>query len=204
MKFTTIIFDLGNVILTNDWHYECPEKDKEFSDYFFISNDNMEKGWGKFWPDFKLGEITEEEFWRGFLEISGAKLIDIEKAKEIYRKYQLEIEGMPELVRKLKNDYTLVALTNIGKEWLTFKLEKFSLQNTFDPIISSCHSGIAKPNPEIYDILVEKLQRKPEECIFIDDKESNLIPARKLGITTILFTNQEELEKKLKTLNIKF
>ncbi|MFH0837160.1 MAG: hypothetical protein V1870_03455 [Candidatus Aenigmatarchaeota archaeon] len=41
MKITTIIFDLGNVVLTNDWHYDCPEKDDEFTNCFGISNDDM-------------------------------------------------------------------------------------------------------------------------------------------------------------------
>ena len=44
MGITTIVFDLGNVVLTNDWHYDCPEKFYAYSDYFGIGYDDMERG----------------------------------------------------------------------------------------------------------------------------------------------------------------
>lgn len=86
MKITTIIFDLGNVVLTNDWHYDCPEKFQAYSDHFGITYDDMEKGWNAFWPQFCIGKITEDKFWRGFLETAGTKKIDIEQAKKTLEK----------------------------------------------------------------------------------------------------------------------
>jgi FMN phosphatase YigB (HAD superfamily) len=121
IEITHIVFDLGNVVLTNDWHYESPKKFEEYQSYFDISSDDMERGWDAFWPQFSLGRITEEEFWTGFLQTAGVKNIDVEYAKKLWRKYQTPIEGMLVLLEKLKKHYTLAALTTISKEWLDYK-----------------------------------------------------------------------------------
>lgn len=194
---SVIIFDLGNVVLTNDWHYDCPEKFQEYSDYFGITYDDMERGWKLFWSDFLKGKITENEFWKGFLETAGAKTIDVEHAKSLYRKYQKPIENMFDLLKELKQNYRLAALTTIAKEWLDFKTEKFNLNNYFEVIVSSGYSGLAKPDKKIYELILEKLKVNAGECVFIDDSETCLIPAKELGFKTILFKNSEQLKEEL-------
>ena len=81
MKYKALIFDLGGVVLTSDWHYECPEKFQEYSNYFGIDYDKMEKGWKASWSDFLKGKTTEDEFWKSFLETAGGHNIDVEHAK---------------------------------------------------------------------------------------------------------------------------
>ena len=81
MSIKAIIFDLGNVILTNDWHCDWPEKFKAFSGYFGITYDEMEKGWYAAYPDFKLCKISEEEFWKIFLRTAGAKKLMLNMPK---------------------------------------------------------------------------------------------------------------------------
>lgn len=204
MAITTLIFDLGNVVLTNDWHYDCPEKFQAYSDYFSITYDDMERGWNAFWPQFCIGEITEDEFWSGFLKTAGAKKMDINQAKKLWRDYQKQIQNMLDLLGKLKEHYRLAALTTISKEWLDYKREKYNLDSYFEVIVSSGYSGLAKPDPKIYRTFLKKLNVKPQECLFIDDSQRTLPPAEDLGIKTILFSGQSDLEKSLKKLGIKY
>ncbi len=204
MTITTLIFDLGNVVLTNDWHYDCHEKFQAYSDYFDITYDDMERGWNAFWPQFSMGKITEDEFWNGFLKTASAKKIDINHAKELWRKYQKPIRNMFDLLRKLKQHYRLAALSTISREWLDYKKEKYNLDSYFEVIVSSGYSGVAKPDPKIYRIVLEKLNIKPEECLFIDDSQKTLPPAEELGIKTILFSGRLDLEKNLKEFGIKY
>lgn len=110
---------------------------------------------------------------------------------------------MLDLLEKLKRKYKLAALTTISREWLDYKKAKYNLDSYFELIISSGYSGFKKPNLEIYRIILEKLNKKPEECLFIDDSLEALLPAKKLGIKTILFSGQSDLEKNLKKLKIK-
>jgi len=204
MTISTIIFDLGNVVITNDWHYDCSAKYQAYSDYYGITYDDMERGWTAFWPKFLVGKITEDEFWNGFLKTAGAKTNDIEHAKKLWREYQKPIEDMFDLLGKLKQHYRLAALTTISREWLDYKREKYNLDSFFEVIVSSGYSGLAKPDPKIYRMLLEKLDVKPEECLFVDDSQRTLPPAKKLGIKTILFSGQSDLELNLKDFGIKF
>ena len=52
--------------------------------------------------------------------------------------------------------------------------------------------------------VVQKINEKPEDCLFIDDVEENLEPAREMGIKTILFRSQEQLEEELKGIGVEF
>jgi HAD superfamily hydrolase (TIGR01509 family) len=48
--------------------------------------------------------------------------------------------------------------------------------------------------------VTEKLNIKPEECVFIDDHEENLVPARQLGMHTILFQSITQMKRDLEKL----
>lgn len=199
----TIIFDLGGVVLTNDWHLGYKDFFKEFTEYFDISTDDMEIGWNLNWPRFRVGGINEDEFWMGFLRMSTRKT-DTEHAKKIWRKHQKPLEDMLGLIKKLKNNYRLAVLSNISKEWMDYKREKFGLDYYFDIILGSGFVGVAKPDTRAYTILLEKLNEQPVNCLYIDDREKNTTPARELGMDTILFTGQRKLEKELRRMGIAF
>lgn len=147
---THLVFDLGNVVLTNDWHFNCPEKDQAFSAFFHISSEDMERGWDAGWPAFSVGKTSEIEFWNTFLTTAGASTVDVQKAKQLYREYQFEIEGMFGLLDRWKDKYKLAVLSNISKEWLEFKKKKFSLDQYFETYVASGEVGIDKPHKEIY------------------------------------------------------
>lgn len=201
-SYKVIIFDLGEVVLKSDYPYHNPEQIKEFSDHFKTDFDSLSRGWNEAWPDFRIGKITENEFWRKFLESSNAKTIDIDYAKKFYRKNQKQIEEMLDLIKRLKENYKLAVLSTISKEWLDFKKEKFDLESYFDVIIGSGYVGIAKPDPEIYRLLISNLSVSPSSCIFIDDAGENIPPAKDMGITTVIFKGQKKLEEKLKELGV--
>ncbi|MDO8537650.1 MAG: HAD family phosphatase [archaeon] len=202
MTIKWVIFDLGGVIFTNDSHFM--NGNDEFSSFFKLTKEEMSKGWLAGWPKYRVGEISEDEFWQIYLIAANAKDIDIKKAKQLWRKYQFEIENMLALLVKLKKNCKLASLTNIGKEWLDFKKEKFKLGNYFEEIVSSGYSGVAKPNREIYDLILTRLNAKPTECVYIDDNEETLKPATGKGMHTILFKGQKSLEEALNKIAIKF
>jgi len=56
----------------------------------------------------------------------------------------------------------------------------------FSEVVVSAEVGIRKPDSAIYLLAVEKLGRAPADCVFIDDVEINLVPARALGLGTVL------------------
>lgn len=72
-------------------------------------------------------------------------------------------------------------------------LRKQGWYDGFDPLLLSCDEGFAKPDPEIYEVTVERLGVKPEEILFIDDQEKCLPPATKLGMHTIRAVSPEQI-----------
>jgi putative hydrolase of the HAD superfamily len=55
----------------------------------------------------------------------------------------------------------------------------------FDHIIESAKIGLRKPDPRIYQMMVEVLGVDPARCVYLDDLGVNLKPARAMGMTTI-------------------
>ena len=66
------------------------------------------------------------------------------------------------------------------KKQLTFRKE-------MDGEVFSCYVNQLKPEPEIYQTILDKYQLKPEESVFIDDRPENCQGAQKQGIHTICF-----------------
>lgn len=198
MPIKHILFDLGNVVFTNDdWFNVSKEMRLRFSEIYDISYEDMLSAKDASWYNHQNGKLNEDEFWQAFFRKTGAKNHDSTKAKEIYRSSQNEIEDMPNLLRKLKMKYMIGALTNIAKDWLTYKLKKYEMESVFDVIIASSDVKAAKPEDKIYEVALKKIQCRPDECIFIDDREKNLETARKFGFICIQFMNQADIEAKL-------
>ena len=57
-----------------------------------------------------------------------------------------------------------------------------------------------KPEPEIYQYLLDKYDLKAEDCLFFDDREDNVEAARKLGFSGIVVTGEEQLLEELQKL----
>jgi len=203
MSYTAIIFDFGDVLFTDDHVFM---KEKEVLGYCGVEYEQLVDAWKAFYIEYYIGQMSEDEFWHNLFTKLNSKDVDadVEKMKYFYRKFLYPIEGMRDFALKLKNKYKLFALTDVGKEWQDYKTETYKLDELFDVIVTSACAGYKKPNIELYKILLDKIKIPAKECIFIDDREKSLKPAQELGITTILFTNRQELESKLKGLGIEF
>ena len=204
MVITTIIFDLGGVVLCNDWHDFNEKKFEEFYYTLGISYADFEKRWYRLWPLFELGKLSEEVFWKRFLGSFYSGKSDIAKAKKIWRKHQKADVEMIKLAKKLKKHYQLAALANSSKEWGLFRKKKFKLTRYFEKVLISGNYGLGKPDPKIFELIIKLLKELPKNCLFIDDSTNNVLSAKKCGFNGILFTNQKELEIELKRLGIKF
>ena len=68
-----------------------------------------------------------------------------------------------------------------------------------DKIFVSYELGLLKPDKAIYQSVLAKLNAKPEEVIFIDDKRENVEAAKSLGINGIVF-DRNTISRQIKTL----
>ncbi|MFC2143884.1 HAD-IA family hydrolase [Candidatus Aenigmatarchaeota archaeon] len=72
----------------------------------------------------------------------------------------------------------------------------------FEPAILSCEIGMAKPHKEIFELALQKLGLKSEECVFIDDREEHLDTPKSMGFKVIHYKDSEQLIKGFRKLGI--
>ena len=114
----------------------------------------------------------------------------------------IENKELIDFALKLKNKgYKIAILSN--RSTLSKRIVlKFTRVNLFDFVMMSCDVGVKKPKPEIYELFLRKTGVRPKKIVFIDDKKRNIIPARKLGMNTILFVNNGQTIGELSKLGV--
>ncbi|HEX7259446.1 MAG TPA: HAD family phosphatase [Candidatus Saccharimonadia bacterium] len=149
---------------------------------------------------FDLGEMTKEEFYAGLANITHQSTQDVAEHMEDTSGLNRELV---ERIRTHKPNYKIGMLSNISTAFLQQFLDNHNLRDLFDVIITSQEEGFMKPQPEIFNLTLGRLGVQPDEAIFIDDREDNIRGAEAVGITSILYKNNaqlnQELEAKLKS-----
>ncbi len=109
------------------------------------------------------------------------------------------IEGTIKLLQMLKEkNIPLYGLSNWSAETFAVVRHEFEFLNLFDEIIISGEVKLIKPEPEIFELCLQKIGKPASQCLFIDDSEPNIITARKMGFDTVHFISPEHLENELK------
>ena len=109
-----------------------------------------------------------------------------------------EISGSVALLSQLKNAGIHVhALTNWPKETFPIARQRFGFLDWFETITVSSEEGFAKPDRRIFEVMAQKHGLNPRSTVFIDDKKTNVVAARELGFTGLLFTTPQILAQDL-------
>ena len=178
-----IIFDWGGVIAPNPnggWMNVLMEMLK-------ISFEELQPHWDAAgYKDFSKGQITEEDFWTRF-QGSFGKPLNIDTAKVWADGSALQpYPGFMEFIQSLHDAGLKTAVLSNTVKPLSTILRSSGLYSDFDAVILSDEVGIVKPNIGLYKDIVYRLGVSADECIYIDDLEKNLLPARTIGMSTIL------------------
>jgi len=198
-----IILDIGGVLFINKnelkkrkiihrnlgVHQEIAKRLKISLDQYFDSI-------GSAYAKSLKGKITKSDL----LTILYKKLNVSRKILEkfYYNAYKKYVKKNKSLISKLinlkKQGYKLAILSD---QWHLSKKAHLAKEfpKLFKPIILSCDVGARKPNIKIYKLVLKKLKVPAKNCLFIDNQEWNIKPAKKLGMKTILFKNNKQLFK---------
>jgi 2-haloacid dehalogenase len=108
-----------------------------------------------------------------------------------------------DLMRQLKEKgYPIYGLSNWSAETFPSMREKYNFFDLFDDMVISGAVGFVKPEPEIFQILLDKIDRPAEECLFIDDALPNIQQADAMGFKTIHFVSPSQLKDALVQLGL--
>ena len=92
----------------------------------------------------------------------------------------------------------LFALTNWSSELFPHARDGYDFLALFDDIVVSGDERMAKPAPEIFAVLQQRVGRPLQECVFIDDSPANAAAAARAGLDTIVFTDTDHLRADLR------
>ncbi len=148
------------------------------------------------------GKISEEDFWRK-LRDDNKWDIKVKELKEIVRKNFREIEGTREIIEKLrKKGYKLGLLSVHAWEWVAHCEKEFDYHRLFHSVLYSFEIEVCKPEKRAYELMLEKIRSRADECLFIDDNPDNSAAAEKIGIKAMLFESAKQLEGELKKIKL--
>lgn len=136
------------------------------------------------------GVLSDEEAVAAQADLLG---MTIEAFNELRVKGEVRNEPLIEYVASLKGKYKLAMVSNINsRQRLDIRFLPGQLDQLFDTVIPSGEVGYIKPQPEIYQIALERLGVLPEECVMLDDIEAFCEGARAVGMYAIQFKNNEQ------------
>ena len=96
----------------------------------------------------------------------------------------------------------LVALTNWSSETFPYARATFEFLDRFEGIVVSGDEGVAKPDAALFRILLDRYALAAEQTVFIDDSPTNVEAARQLGLVGLRFTDPDQLRDDLSRLGL--
>jgi putative hydrolase of the HAD superfamily len=196
-----VIFDYGRVL-------SLPPSDADWE--AFASATDLPLGtlhhrYWEFRDAYDRKEVSAADYW---VKVVGRELADNELTELIAMddaQWTRVNDDMLHLARQLKEAGVKIAiLSNMQTDMLKVMRAKFDWLAEFDVQMYSCEVGMVKPEREVYLECARRLGVDPEQSLFLDDKDKNIIGAEQAGMHATLFDGEMSVvEKKLTELGVK-
>lgn len=195
LPITAIAFDLGNVLVRVDHGRFCQRLGaaagvSSRQVYEAVFNSGLE-------PEYDSGRLSSEEFHRELCRLFG-----INPPFSLFSQWWQDIfdpmESMAELVARLAGRYSLFLVSNTNSLHFDYIRRRFPLLRHVGRFILSYRVGSRKPEPAIYQRLIQEISRPPQECLFVDDKAPFVTAARTHGLEAWQFISPEDFITRLR------
>jgi len=200
----TVIFDYGEVV-------SLPQSSEDRAVIARLAGAGEGDGGGdRFWAAYSahrdgldLGKAGVTAYWRAIAEDTGAHWDDV-RVHELWaadlRSWTSINPAVIDVLSDLQAAGTpLALLSNAGPDYASY-FRHGPLADFFSACYVSGELGLLKPHPEIYRHVLGDLGITAAECVFVDNKASNVAGAETLGITGHVFTDAARLREFLATL----
>jgi putative hydrolase of the HAD superfamily len=157
---------------------------------------------------YDQGLVTPEEYWMDFARRAGmtidAALVEELRTMDTAMWSRIDME-MTDWVEKLhKAGITTALLSNMQHDMAAHARKNFDWLRNFDHQILSCELRLIKPDAAIFRHTIERIGVRPQETLFVDDREANVEAARVVGLRAIRFESTEQLRSDLKEMGFAF
>lgn len=186
-----VIFDVGMVLV--NFRYREYLRDLGFSqdiEEIFCKRIVESPLWGELDKGIRETEDIVNEMKNNVMDYPDEAELFFENIHDIVETYPYAFPWIEELKQK---GLCVYLLSNYPKELFNIHSKgKFTFMDAIDGKIVSGYVKIVKPDPAIYQLLLDTYNLRPEECVFLDDRKENIEAAGKLGMHTILFENYNQ------------
>lgn len=174
-----IVFDLGNVLVkfdSNELIYSFfNERQEEVKSFYFDS----------LWDEYDQGLYSVEEMIEKGVKQFPELELSIKKLMYHWTEFVIPLKDNVAYIKDLKRlGYNVYILSNIPEDDTKY-LRSLGVFDNIDGGVFSYEYKKIKPDPEIFHILLKKYDLKASECLFLDDREDNVVAASNLGFETI-------------------
>lgn len=194
-----IIFDLGGVILNID--YKRPQEEFKKLGIKDVETLYSKQNQVELFDLLETGKISEKEFIQKIKESSDIEITD----SEIITAWNSILLEFPlrrlQILQQLQLHYNMYLLSNTNEihekafnEMLKIQCGYPSLALFFDRVYLSHRVGLRKPDPKIFELVINENNLKIEETLFIDDSLQHIESASKLGLKTIHLKDNMTME----------
>jgi glucose-1-phosphatase len=195
LKITAITFDLGNVLIKVEHLRFCGRlaalaglRPQEV--YAQVFESSLE-------PGYDTGSISSREFFQRVTGHFGVKL-DYAAFSALWCDIFDPMEAMEAVVAHLASRFPLFLLSNTNALHFDYIRERFQvILAPFQAFVLSYEVGSRKPEAAIYQALIHRVQRPPEEILFLDDKAAFVEGARSQGLVAWQFRSPAALREEL-------
>ncbi len=188
-KYTTVFFDWGGVIASDPGDDFLADLLKSVG----ARDAQVQEIFESYMKRFMRGQISESEYWQELHSKYGLRIHD--SISHELKKWRGLVANKDILMfaQELKAQGLHIAVLSNVIEPTYSAIEQTGYYDLFDEVIASCKVGYVKPEKQIYDIALKRLNVTADESIFIDDKQYCLDPATAMGVKTILAQSPEQI-----------
>jgi putative hydrolase of the HAD superfamily len=146
--------------------------------------------------DLERGRLSESEFLAGVGDALAEELgrpVRLEGFAQRYFESLQPNQDMIEYMQGLRaRGLRLAILTNNVREWEPLWRGMLPVDEIFDVVVDSGWVGMRKPEPEIYELTLERLGLPASACVFVDDTDVNCEAAGAIGLTAVHFSSTDQ------------
>jgi 2-haloacid dehalogenase len=199
-KIKSVIFDFGGVLIDWNPYYLLRKLMTNDTDIARFMQEINFKQWNY---ELDMGY----PFDKGIADIA-VKFPQYSDLIRVYDERWLETIGVTfnetiDLVRQVKDaGYRVFGLSNWSERKFSEVRPRYEFFNLFEDMVISGEVKLAKPDPRIYQVLLERNGLNANECLYIDDSEDNIRGGRQVGLNTIQYQSSPLLKEELQAYGI--
>jgi len=137
----------------------------------------------------QMGLLPSQKHWKALGEKFG--LPSEELLDRFFQGDELDQELM-DFIRGLRPKYKTGLLSNAFDTLRDLLNNEFQMLDAFDGVVISAEEGVVKPEPAIYELMLERLGVEANKAVFLDDFIENVDGARQVGMQAIHFQSREQ------------